>query len=117
MKKPTKKETKKRSEKERKRAQHEPTPARKPDLAGKRKAQIEEDDLALLNDMYRNIFFNRSGKRCGAGRWGACWGPLRGGTRGNALGSAAGRDTVDRAGIRCGAGHSENNDENCGNLV
>ena len=64
---------------------------------GKRKAQIEEDDLALLNDVCRNIFFNRSGKRCGAGHGGARWGPLRGGTRWSALGNAAGRDTMDHA--------------------
>ena len=48
MKKLTKKETKKRNEKERTRAQHESTSARKPDLAGKRKAQIEPDGVALL---------------------------------------------------------------------
>ena len=72
---------------------------------GKRKAQIEEDDLALLNDVCRNIFFNRSGKRCGAGHGGARWGPLRGGTRWSALGYAAGRDMVECAGVRCGAGH------------
>ena len=64
---------------------------------GKRKAQIEEDDLALLNNVCRNLFFNRCRKRCGAGHGGACWGPLRGGTRWSALGNAAGRDTMDRA--------------------
>ena len=47
MKKLTKKETKKRSEKERKRAQHEPTSARKPDLAGERKAPFEADGFML----------------------------------------------------------------------
>ena len=30
---------------------------------------------------------------------------LRGGTRWSALGTAAGRDTGERAGVRCGAGH------------
>ena len=37
--------------------------------------------------------------------WGARWEQLRGGTRGSALRTAAGRDTVERAGDRCGAGH------------
>ena len=64
---------------------------------GKRKAQIEEDDLALLNDVCRDLFFNRPGKRCGAGHGGARSGPLRGGTRWSAVGNAAGRDTMDRA--------------------
>ena len=36
---------------------------------------------------------------------GGRWGPLRGGTRWSALGTAAGRDTGERAGARCGAGH------------
>ena len=39
------------------------------------------------------------------GHGGARWGPLRGGTCWSTLEYAAGRDTVDRAGVRCGAGH------------
>ena len=92
-----KKECKKRCKKSEKRAQHEqPSPVNLTSR-GKRKAQIEEDDLALLNDVCRNLFLNRCGKRCGAGHGGARWGPLRGGTRWSALGNAAGRDTMDRA--------------------
>ena len=48
--------------------------------------------------MCRNLFLNRSGKRCGAGHGGSRWGPLRGGTRWIALGSAARRDTMEHAG-------------------
>ena len=81
---------------------------------GKRKAQIEEDDLALLNDVCRNLFWNRSEERCGAGHGGARRGTLRGATRWSALGYAAGRDAVDRAGVRCGAGHGGNVGNSCG---
>ena len=63
-------------------------------------------DLARETESANWRRWPRSVKRCvQKSLFESFWETLRGGTRGSALGTAAGRDTVERAGKRCGAGY------------